>query len=242
MKEKKLNGKKILETIAKVGFSFFAAVLLVTAFGKADVEAATKAQYYTKTYNYSKTYKGTCTIKDVEKYERIILKGNSDAVKKINSTLKKAWKGTVKHMPAGYAKNDCNYGTTDMTYINKFTSRVTYNKNNVISIVISNQWFQGGVADYGMDCYTFSLKTGKLLKLKDVCGSSNAKLTKEIKSKLVKKYGKSVFYPSSLDEISASDVNFYLKPGKKAIVHFNKYEISYGAAGDFAVKLTSKYK
>ena len=68
------------------------------------------------------------------------------------------------------------------------------------------------------------------------------KLTKEIKSKLVKKYGKSVFYPSSLDEISASDVNFYLKPGKKAIVHFNKYEISYGAAGDFAVKLTSKYK
>ena len=118
---------------------------------------------------------------------------------------------------------------------------MTYNANGVISIMISYEWYQGGVLDYGSDCYTFDLTTGEQLKLTDVCSGSNRTLTKKIKNRLVKKYSKDAFSADGLDSISAHKCDFYLNKGGKAVVVFDKYEISHGAAGAFSITLDSKY-
>lgn len=207
-----------------------------------SVQAAEKAEYYYKTYDRSETYHGKCTIVDHESYKRVILKGDSDAVKKINKTLKKACDEALKNMPTGYAEEIAKNSTDDAEYYNEYTSKVTYNNHNIISILVSYEWYQGGVADYGCDGYTFDLETGKQLKLTDVCSGSNKKLTETIKKKLIKKAGEGVISPDSMDKISAADADFYLKKGNKAVVCYDKYEIADGAAGAFLVTLKSKYK
>lgn len=57
----------------------------------------------------------------------------------------------------------------------------------------------------------------------------------------MKKYSKDAFSADGLDSISADKCDFYLKKGGKAVVVFDKYEISYGAAGAFSITLDSKY-
>lgn len=231
-----------LKKIAKWSLVLFSVMLVCFIGDCPKAQAATKAQYTYKTYDKSKTYKGKkSTIKDVEKYKRVILKGDSEAVKKINQVLEEVCDAAVKEMPvdsAEYAADNLPY---DDEYRNVYTSKVTYNANGVISIMISYEWYQGGVLDYGCTGYTFDLTTGKQLKLTDVCNGSNRTLMKKIKNQLVKKYSKDAFYESTVDQLSADDCHFYLKKGGKAVVVFGKYEISYGAAGAFDVTLKSKY-
>ena len=138
-------------------------------------------------------------------------------------------------------QNDADHMSYGGEYSNIYTSKVTYNENGVISIMVSYEWYQGGVADYGCDCYTFDLTTGDQLKLTDVCNGSNRTLTKKIKNRLLKKYSKDGFTEDGLQSISADKCDFYLKKNGKAVVVFDKYEISYGAAGAFNVTLNSKY-
>ncbi|MDO5154685.1 MAG: DUF3298 domain-containing protein [Eubacteriales bacterium] len=208
-----------------------------------EAKAATKAKYYYKTYDKSKTYtSGKVTIKDSEKYKRVILKGNSVAVKKINKKLKALCDSELKSMPAGNAETDVKYRYSDDTYLNEYTSKVTYNDKGVISIIISYEWYQGGVYNHGVNGYTFSLKTGKQLKLTDVCKGNNQTLTKQIRSGLKSKYKNADFYENALSKLSANKCNFYLKKGNKAVVFFQQYDLSYGAAGTFDVTLKSKYK
>lgn len=234
--------KKNMKKAAKLGLILFSVMILFLVGDCTKVDAASKAQYTYKTYDKSKTYKGKkSTIKDVEKYKRVILKGDSDAVKKINQVLKELCDAKVNEMPVGYAKNDADNMGYDGEYSNIYTSKVTYNANGVISIMISYEWYQGGVADYGSDCYTFDLTTGEQLKLTDVCSGNNRTLTKKIKNRLVKKYSKDAFSADGLDSISADKCDFYLKKGGKAVVVFDKYEISHGAAGAFSITLDSKY-
>lgn len=233
---------KHMKKVAKWGLLLFSLMVLFLVGDPAKVNAATKAEYTYKTYDKSKTYKGKkSTIKDIEKYKRVILKGDSDAVKKINAVLKAECDAKLADMPAGYAKNDADMMGYDSQYSNTYTSKVTYNDNGVISIRINFEWYQGGTADYGWDCYTFDLTTGDQLQLTDVCKGSNASLSKKIKNKLVKKYSKDAFFADKLDKITAKDSEFYLNKNGKAVVTFDKYEISYGAAGAFTVTLNSKY-
>lgn len=234
--------KMNLKKIAKWSLVLFSVMLVCFIGDCTKTQAASSAQYTYKTYDKSKTYKGKkSTIKDVEKYKRVILKGDSAAVKKINQVLKEACDAKVKEMPAGYAKNDADHMSYGGEYSNIYTSKVTYNENGVISIMVSYEWYQGGVADYGCDCYTFDLTTGDQLKLTDVCNGSNCTLTKKIKNRLLKKYSKDTFSEGGLESISADKCDFYLKKNGKAVVVFDKYEISYGAAGAFDVTLNSKY-
>ena len=234
--------KMNLKKIAKWSLVLFSVMLVCFVGDCTKTQAASSAQYTYKTYDKSKTYKGKkSTIKDVEKYKRVILKGDSAAVKKINQVLKEACDAKVKEMPAGYAKNDADHMSYGGEYSNIYTSKVTYNENGVISIMVSYEWYQGGVADYGCDCYTFDLTTGDQLKLTDVCNGSNCTLTKKIKNRLLKKYSKDAFSEGGLKSISADKCDFYLKKNGKAVVVFDKYEISYGAAGAFDVTLNSKY-
>ncbi len=232
--------KHVLRTLLTMTMAI---VLLVAFSSTKQVDAATKkATYKIKKYDKSQTFKGTYTLKDRESYELVVLNGKSAAIKKINSTLKKECNKVLKNMPQDYAQDDYLYITSNVTYENIYKSKVTYNKNGIISIRVSYSWFQGGVADYGDKCYTFSLKTGKQLSLLDVCKGTNQSLTKQIINSLIKKYGKDCFDSDLSKKISAKKVDFYLKPGNKAVVTFDKYEIAVGAAGAFTINLKSKYK
>ena len=234
--------KKNMKKAAKWGLVLFSVMVLFLVGDCLKTDAASTAQYTYKTYDKSQTYKGKkSTIKDVERYKRVVLQGDSDAVKKINQVLEKLCDEKVKEMPLDNAKNDADNMEYDGEYSNIYTSRVTYNANGVISIVISYEWYQGGVADYGSDGYTFDLTTGEQLKLTDVCNGSNRTLTKRIKNRLVKKYSEDTFFAEGLNSISAKKCDFYLKKNGKAVVVFDKYEIAEGAAGAFDVTLKSKY-
>lgn len=222
--------KKILTLILLSGVLLLQSVM--------TVEAGSGVEYYYKTYDKSVTYEGKkATIKDSEKYKRVFLKGNSQAIKKINKTLKAACDAALKEMPQDYAKNDVEYRDFDDEYFNEHTSKVVYNQNGRISIVVSYFWYQGGVGDYGKDCFSFDLKTGKKLKLTDVYKTSNAKLTKKIKNALLKKYGKECFFMDAFNNISADKCDFYLKKGGKVVVVFDKYEIGPGSSGEFDITL-----
>ena len=236
------NMKMNLKKIAKWSLVLFSVMLVCFIGDCPKAQAATKAQYTYKTYDKSKTYKGKkSTIKDVEKYKRVILKGDSEAVKKINQVLEEVCDAAVKEMPTGSAEYAAEHLSYDDEYRNVYTSRVTYNANGVISIMISYEWYQGGVLDYGCDGYTFDLATGEQLKLTDVCNGSDRTLMKKIKNKLIRKYSIDAFSQSSVDELSADKCDFYLNKGGKAVVVFDKYEIAAGAAGAFDVTLNSKY-
>ncbi len=234
--------KKNMKKAAKWGLVLFSLMVLFLVGDCVKTDAATTAQFTYKTYNKSKTYKGKkCTIKDVERYKRVVLQGDSDAVKKINQVLEELCDEKVKEMPLDNAKNDADTREYDEVYNNIYTSRVTYNANGVISIVINYVWYQGGVNDYGTDGYTFDLTTGEQLKLTDVCSATNETLTKRIKNRLIKKYSKDTFFEENLNAISADKCDFYLNKKGKAVVVFDKYEIAEGAAGAFDLTLKSKY-
>lgn len=233
---------KHMKKVAKWGLLLFSVMVLFLVGDPAQAHAATKAEYTYKTYDKSKTYKGKkSTIKDIEKYKRVILKGDSKAVKKINKVLKAECDAKLAGMPTGNAERDVDMLGFDIEYSNIYTSKVTYNDNGVISIRINYEWFQGGTVNYGCDCYTFDLTTGERLKLTDACKGSNASLTKKIKTKLIKKYSKDAFMSELFDCISAKKCDFYLNKKGKAVVMFDKYEIADGAGGAFTVTLNSKY-
>lgn len=232
----------MVKKIARLSLALmFVMVLLVS--NHTETDAATKVRYTYKTYDKSQTYKGkSCTIRDVEKYRRVIIKGKSKAVKKINQVLKETCDGVLKAMPAGeWAKEDADYRKYDETYNNVYTSKVMYNEKGIISIRIDYKWYQGGLGYRGCNCFTFDLSTGKQLKLTDVCKGSNRSLTKKIKDKLVKKYTRDEFYGSDLDSISAKKCDFYLKKGGKVVVTFDQGEISWAGGGPYDIMLKSKY-
>ncbi len=235
--------KTMMKKIAKLSLALmFVMVLLVSNYTETD--AATKVRYTYKTYDKSQTYRGkSCTIRDVEKYRRVIIKGKSKAVRKINQVLKETCDGVLKAMPAGeWVKEDADYRQYDETYNNIYTSKVMYNEKGIISIRIDYKWYQGGVGYRGCNCFTFDLSTGKQLKLTDVCKGSNRALTKKIKDKLVKKYTRDAFWGSGFDSISAEKCDFYLKKGGKVVVTFDQAELSSdGAGGLHDITLKSKY-
>ena len=75
--------KKNMKKAARWGLILFSVMVWFLVGDCTKVDAASKAQY-----TYSKTYKGKkSTIKDVEKYKRVILKGDSDAVKKMSTEV-----------------------------------------------------------------------------------------------------------------------------------------------------------
>ncbi len=204
-------------------------------------ETTDSVAYTTQTIDKTKTFKGPkATVTDTQKYTRIVLEGDTDAIEKINSKLTKLCNKQVKKMSHKYAKSAAKEETFDIEYVNTYDSKVTYNANGVISIAIAYNWFQGGTYDYGYSCYTFDLSTGKLLKLTDVCNGTNAELTKKLQNRLVKKYGKDAFFEDGLEGISAEKCDFYINKKGKAVVVFDKYEISYGAAGMFEIKLPTQ--
>ena len=229
-----------------------AAVLVFLLIAPASASAASKARFTYKKVDQSKTYYNVIEFQNYFKYPK--LKGKSKAVKKINSTLKNeanafvvsVYRNYSEDDIAEYAKSVADSGYTD-PFINTASGKVTYNKKGVISIRYSKNWYLGGV--YQADTFgdTFSLKTGKRLRVLSVVAKKYAKagkLRKAIASKLRSKYGydvQSSFNTRYAANKDLKNVAFYLSKKGKVVVCFPKYDIAAGYMGALTVTLPSKF-
>lgn len=186
--------------------------------------AVTKAKYKYEVVSKTKTYSTGMTAKNY--YKKVVLSGNSKAIKKINKAISKDCK---KFLSSGSSKSIHEYARlapsdfTD-TYSYKATSKVTYNKKGIISIRVNTFWFAGGVVNTDYYGLNYSLKTGKKISLSKVRTMSGRKFRKALKNKIIK----------SDQNLNISDINariknpdFYLKSGK-IVVCFGPYELGYG--------------
>ena len=196
-----------------------------------QVQAAQNVNVTYKKADGSKKCKGKSTINVKHYYKRAVLEGSSDAVKKINSYLKKKSDAFMKEKSGAImqAQDDVAMGMYDKeTYEDYVSSKVTYNDKNVISIKITQQWYAGGVSSKTIYGYTFSLKSGKLLKLTDVCNGSASQIKKKLVAKIKKGADAADIDFKVVNAYKTSKYQFYLKPGKKAVVCFPPYEIGFG--------------
>ena len=228
--------KKRLKKISLMGIL---CLLLACCIPTMSVNAASKAKTATK--KVTEVNKKYGKIKVESYYKKVVLKGNSKAVKKINKEIQKDCTEFLKgtDLLVDYAKQDSKYCQYPVTYSNTAVSKVTYNKNGIISIKITTEWYAGGTSntdEYGM---TFSLKTGKKLRLDQVCADKPAKVASTLKKKILSQ--DSSLDVSKITKNNVKNLDFYLKPGKKAVVCFGPYELGWGGwVRTYTVK--SKYK
>ena len=107
-------------------------------------------------------------------------------MKKINKAIQKDCKTFLKGSDSlvSYAKMDKKTKKYADTYVNTAVSKVSYNNKGIISIVVSTEWYAGGVGNedtYGM---TFDLKTGKKITLDKVCADKTSKVASTLKKKI----------------------------------------------------------
>lgn len=153
--------------------------------------------------------------------------GDAKAEKAINTFFEKQMEDHKGHIDEVMK----DLGDQNITNPNSFESSylVTYNQNGVLSLLFQYTEYTGGA--HGMSYrtgYTFSLKDGKLLELKDLLGANkdyekrmNARLSKELKAD-----------PGYMGGFKGLKDNpdFYLLPGRVQIF-FQLYEYTPYAAG-----------
>ncbi len=218
------------------------------------VEAAAKASY--KMQNEEVTWKDGDIVRGMVSFQYPRIEGDSDEIAKINKVLEKAMKAfmasdnveRIKESTIYYIDHKLFSEDIEQLYW-KTTCKVTYNKNNIISMHMKEMWYAGGVynqKDYG---YTFNLKTGKTLTAVDVIGgkpkevsgkvvSSSKKYFNDKKIALDKDLWKNI--SDTINTIDAKELKFYLKPGK-AYICFGSYELNLGTGWQI-FSVPSKYK
>lgn len=158
-------------------------------------------------------------------YPKISLLSNPDAQKAINDTLKQS---TLK-FAKGAETDIANRTGSEPTYAYNSAYVMTYNQNNVLSLVMYQYSDTGGA--HGMtyrEAFTFSLKDGKRLLLSDLFGA-NPDYKKQLNAKLSKLVKAEDGYLGGFNGLN-TEKYFYLKDGK-VILFFQLYEYTAYAIG-----------
>ena len=122
-------------------------------------------------------------------------------------------------------------------YYYESTFEITYEKDNIICISTSYNWYAGGAPYYGKKNYTYNMKTGKKLTYKDVI-SGNAK--KKIIKKCEEMFKDTWDYEEVMKKVKKKkSYQFYLKDGK-VYVCFERGELVYNGAPE--IEFETKYK
>ena len=139
-------------------------------------------------------------------YKKVVLKGNSKAVKKINKAIQKDCETFLKGSDSlvSYAKMDKKTKKYADTYVNTAVSKVSYNNKGIISIVVSTE----------------------KITLDKVCADKTSKVASTLKKKILKEAAN--LDVRNVTKNKVKDMSFYLKPGKKAVVCFGPYELGWG--------------
>jgi hypothetical protein len=131
----------------------------------------------------------------------------------------------------------------EQTYYFTWTADINDWQDEILSVSLSYSWWMGGVYDYGMNSYNFRTDTGEQLILSDLLDGSDDEIREMIISALEEQYQDiEIWQPDAIEavrEYNVEDFDFYILDGH-IHVFFDKYEISYGAAGAFDVELPTE--
>jgi hypothetical protein len=232
----------------------FCVTICLSILSTNSVEASTKASY--EMQNKKVTWKDGDIVRGIVSFQYPKLKGNSKEIAKINKVLENAMKvfmadenvERIKDNTLYYIDNKMFSEYTEQLYW-KTTCKITYNKNNIISMHMKEMWYAGGVYnqyDYG---YTFNLETGKTLTAIDVIGGKTEVVSSKVVASAKKYFNKNEIaldadlwksISNTINTFDAKEFKFYLKPGK-AYICFGSYELNLGTGWQI-FSVTSKYK
>ncbi len=181
-------------------------------------------------------------------FEVPVFKGNSAALQKINAEL-----AAVEHeyirteapdaLELVRESMDSPYGpTAEEPYQNERPATVCTCTDELISVTIDYLWYMGGVFDYGTNSYNYNAKTGERVYLNDLLGGTDDLIKETIIDALLAQYPgieEAGVTETPMDAIRAmdiKDIDFCVSNGVITVL-FDKYEITYGAAGAFSVTL-----
>ncbi|WP_033164399.1 DUF4163 domain-containing protein [Clostridium sp. KNHs205] len=186
-------------------------------------------------------------VRGVIFFQYPVMKGDTRAAKKINEVLAKDSKAFMQDENAKGLKESAEtaisnnlFYSEEEQYYYKTECKVTYNDNSIISLHMITGWYAGGVynqTDYG---YTFDLKSGEKLELKEVAPGDPVTIKKNILV-AAKKYLTSGndFEKGAYDYIKScklKEYKFYLSKSKIYIC-FESYELGRGTGWDiFSIK------
>lgn len=99
---------------------------------------------------------------------------------------------------------------------------MTYNQKGYVSFKFTSSWYAGGVGetkDYGL---TYRLRDGKKMTVQDVVYGKRSSGKKKIADTYAKKVYRIGY--KYIMKMKYSDIDFYVKPGKKVCVCFGPYQ------------------
>lgn len=142
---------------------------------------------------------------------------------------------------------DNPYGpSAEFPYYDEWSADVCTYDDSLISTTVSYFWNMGGVNDYGINGYTFNVRTGAQLRLNDVLDASDSRIKDAIAAALLEQYpdienaGMMGETPiTAMRAMDVRDMDFFVVDHDYVVVVFDKYEISFGAAGMFTAELRS---
>lgn len=181
-------------------------------------------------------------VRGIVSFQYPQFKGTTASIKKVNNVLKKESSKFFKSETAKLLKEytetaiqDKRFNEEDEYYFWIASSKVAYNKNNIVSINVTESWLAGGVGngnEYGLN---YNLKTGKKLTINDVI-SGNAKNKILVAAK---KYCGSDTNAYNIIK-NTKNYKFYFTKGKVYIC-FGSYELEHGTGVD-VFSLIGKFK
>lgn len=216
-----------------VAASALALTLSVGLATSPKAQASSSAKVYFKQYKETKKFAHNSTA--TFSYQLPQLKGNSAAVKKINSSLRKSYRKELKMKSNLFAiaKNDSIYkGDSLKKHYEFFSTKVSYNKNNIISFKTARKWYGGLWTDEGteLEGWTFSLRNGKALSFYDVAKDSKPKIIKRLNNVFKKEA------PVAYGNTNFNKAYFYMKGNK---VYLSRID---GLGFSKPLAFTSRYK
>ncbi|MNP17318.1 hypothetical protein D3C76_1097470 [compost metagenome] len=164
------------------------------------------------------------------KYPQVSHLGNTEAETAINEILKQdALKFNESIEKYIQERNTVQEISLQSPYEFMSSYVVTYNQNNVLSLITEHYEYTGGA--HGMTYrkgFTFSLKDGKLLSLGDLFGK-NESYEKQLNDKIKAKFNATPGYFGGFEQLR-DDPDFYLQQGTLK-VFFQVYEYTPYVAG-----------
>ena len=192
-------------------------------------------------------------------YNYPVFEGDTAGIKKINAALVKEAENHVAK--SGYTEAelkefivaDYKNNGSKANYFNAANTKVMLNNGKTVSIMVTTEWYAGGVANGDFFGLTFNVNTGKKLKVADVLPAKynpgTAKGSKALRNAIYKKLAKKYkddpetaqnFLNNYKTKKVLKKMDFYVTKKGKVVVCFRTYDIGYGAMGCLSVTLPGK--
>ena len=181
-------------------------------------------------------------IKIEVEYPIILNKNYSDFIDKINKKNKSEAEkdfNEYKSKLQEIAKEPIKYDNYQDLFF--YRNCEIKRNDNIISMLITDSWYAGGVIDYSLKSKNYNLKNKKELTLADILNGSKENIDRMITEKIKKYLGSDHdLYYEYFQKHDLKDYKFHIENKNSQdilVIDFSKYEISDGAAGAISIEI-----